>query len=338
MNLPVKMPAAVTQFAGKMFLKTKKASPEICVIGGIVFGGTAIVMTGIKTWKNKDKLSESAKAVTEARKCVKEAKEEGKPELLKQEKKELVKASKTFGKDVVKTYWIPAVMAGGAVGLIWGGRTLLRKELSAMTSAYALLMESYNKYRQRVIDDAGAEKDQEYLTGAKMVDTVDAETGEVSKRAIIKQGSGNVSPYAKWYNEGEFDSVTGEWLWRNWMWKDNPLVNEANLRSIQNAANDQLRADGYLFLNDVYKMLCLPPTREGQIVGWTLGGGDGYVDFGVFPSKKHPIEKIMPVNRLFLENKTANAFLDFNVDGPILSVLDKAFGRDYADKLVRARM
>lgn len=335
MNLPIKMPTAVTRFAGKMLLKTKKASPEICVIGGIIFGGTAIVMTGIKTWKNKDKLSESAKAVSEARKNLKAAKDDDKPELVKQEKKELVAASKTMVKDVAKTYWIPTVMAIGATGLIWGGRTMLRKELSAMTSAYALLMESYNEYRRRVIEDVGVEKDQEYMTGAKMVETVDAETGEVSKRALVKPGQGNISPYARWFNEGEFDPVRGEWLWRNYLWKDNPLVNEANLQNIQNAANDQLRADGYLFLNDVYKMLCIPPTREGQIVGWTIGGGDGYVDFGVFPNKHRPIERILPVNQLFLENKTTCAYLDFNVDGPILSVLDKTFGRDYADKLVR---
>ena len=80
-------------------------------------------------------------------------------------------------------------------------------------------------------------------------------------------------------------------------------------------------------------MLGLPPTREGQIVGWTLCGGDGFIDFGVFPSKQHPLEKIAPVNRLFLDNKTCNALLDFNVDGPILGALDAIYGKKCADKL-----
>jgi len=343
MKLPIKLPNKVTQFIGKTMLRAKKASPEVCVVSGIICGGAAIVMVGVKTWKKKDTLKkdyDSIKAVSITEKTDENGEKsiEKIPykELVEDDKKLLWSYRKTFAGDIIKTYWIPTVLGIGSVGLIWGGRTMLRRELSAVTSAYALLMESYKQYRQRVIDDVGIEKDQEYMHGIKMVDAVDEETGEVSKRAIVDREK-SISQYARWYNEGEFDPESGVWLWRNGMWKDNPLMNYNNLTCLQNAANDQLRADGYLFLNDVYKMLCIPPSREGQIVGWTLDGGDGYVDFGVFPSKKRPKEKILPVNRLFLDGKSANALLDFNVDGPILGVLDKAFGRDYANKLVEGR-
>lgn len=332
MKFPMKMPQAVTRAMGKLWLRTKKSSPEICVVSGIVCGGAALVMVGVRTWKKKDDLQKDISLVKDRMDTIKGAKENNNQELVKSERKELVKQGGTLAKDLVKTYWIPALLGVGSAGLIWGGRTMLRRELSAVTSAYALLMESYKQYRQRVIDDVGIEKDQEYMHGIKMVDAVDEKTGEVTRRAIVDK-SKSISPYSVWWCEGEFDDETGEWIWRNGMWRDNPLMNESTLKCVQNAANDLLRANGFIFLNQVREMLGLPPTREGQIVGWTLCGGDGFIDFGVFPSKQHPLEKIAPVNRLFLDNKTCNALLDFNVDGPILGALDAIYGKKCADKL-----
>lgn len=332
MKFPVKLPQSVTQAMGKLWLRTKKSSPEICVVSGIVCGGAALVMVGVRTWKKKDDLQKDISLVKDRMDTIKGAKENNNQELVKAERKELVKQGGALAKDLVKTYWIPALLGVGSAGLIWGGRTMLRRELSAVTSAYALLMESYKQYRQRVIDDVGIEKDQEYMHGIKMVDAVDEKTGEVTRRAIVDK-SKSISPYSVWWCEGEFDDETGEWIWRNGMWRDNPLMNESTLKCVQNAANDLLRANGFVFLNQVREMLGLPPTREGQIVGWTLCGGDGFIDFGVFPSKQHPLEKIAPVNRLFLDNKTCNALLDFNVDGPILGALDAIYGKKCADKL-----
>lgn len=332
MKFPMKMPQAVTRAMSKLWLRTKKSSPEICVVSGIVCGGAALVMVGVRTWKKKDDLQKDISLVKDRMDTIKGAKENNNQELVKSERKELVKQGGTLAKDLVKTYWVPALLGVGSAGLIWGGRTMLRRELSAVTSAYALLMESYKQYRQRVIDDVGIEKDQEYMHGIKMVDAVDEKTGEVTRRAIVDK-SKSISPYSVWWCEGEFDDETGEWIWRNGMWRDNALMNESTLRCVQNAANDYLKANGFVFLNQVREMLGLPPTREGQIVGWTLCGGDGYIDFGVFPSKQHPLEKIVPVNRLFLDKKTCNALLDFNVDGPILGALDAIYGKKCADKL-----
>ena len=185
MKLPIKLPNKVTQFIGKTMLRAKKASPEVCVVSGIICGGAAIVMVGVKTWKKKDTLKkdyDSIKAVTTTEKTDENGEKsiEKIPykELVEDDKKLLWSYRKTFAGDIIKTYWIPTVLGIGSVGLIWGGRTMLRRELSAVTSAYALLMESYKQYRQRVIDDVGIEKDQEYMHGIKMADAVDEETGE----------------------------------------------------------------------------------------------------------------------------------------------------------------
>jgi LysM repeat protein len=114
-------------------------------------------------------------------------------------KKYLVMRTGILAKDICKIYWIPATLGLSSVGLIWGGRTILRKELSAMTAAYAALSESFNRYRQRVIQEYGADKDQEFQYGYKMEDRVDAETGEVSKHPVIDKEA-NLSEYGFWFD------------------------------------------------------------------------------------------------------------------------------------------
>lgn len=90
------------------------------------------------------------------------------------------------------------------------------------------------------------------------------------------------------------------------------------LRSCQQYANDKLKADGYLFLNDVYDMLGIPRSKAGQIVGWVYDPknpiGDNYVDFGIYDINR---EK----NRDFVNGYERTILLDFNVDGNILDLI-----------------
>lgn len=71
-----------------------------------------------------------------------------------------------------------------------------------------------------------------------------------------------------------FDSSSREW-------DKDPEYNLAFLKNVQSQCNDVLRAQGILFLNDVYKMLDIPITKEGQFAGWIYEPGN-YVDFGIF--------------------------------------------------------
>ena len=90
------------------------------------------------------------------------------------------------------------------------------------------------------------------------------------------------------------------------------------LRARQNWFNDKLKADGYLFLNDVYDELGIPRTKPGQIVGWIYNEnnpvGDNYVDFGMYDVNYEPA-------RDFINGHECNILLDFNVDGPILDLI-----------------
>ena len=84
------------------------------------------------------------------------------------------------------------------------------------------------------------------------------------------------------------------------------------LRGQQQYANDLLHARGYVFLNDVYDMLGIDRTKEGQIVGWVYDKNNEVGDnFG-----------ILETNRETEDGSYEPAILlDFNVDGNILDLI-----------------
>lgn len=99
-------------------------------------------------------------------------------------------------------------------------------------------------------------------------------------------------------------------------WSKDAEMNKYYLMLQQNYANERLRHQGYLFLNDVYDMLGMARTKAGQIVGWVYREdnpiGDNYVDFDICNSS----------NRDFINGVDgANILLDFNVDGCILDYI-----------------
>lgn len=294
----------LTRLAGKIMLKARKYGPEGCVIGGILLGGAALILVGVKTWKHKDVLEQDVKNIKDCRALVKS----GEP--TEEQKHEYNRSRMIFLKDTVKVYWLPATLSVGSVALIGGGSILFRREITALGTAYAALMESYRRDRK-----------ERYLP-------VTHEYNENGTEITVQN---EPSRWAVWFNEGDFDEVNRIWLYRNPLWSKDPIINETKLRSLERAATDQLQAYGYLFLNDVLKMLGLPPSREGQIVGWTMSG-DGYVSFGIWQTRERPY--ICPLNKPFIEGKSPNALLDFNVDGPILYKLERTFGAETAGKLV----
>ena len=132
---------------------------------------------------------------------------------------------------------------------------------------------------------------------------VSTETFGDAKKTAVDDGLNAASDYARYFNEG----CVG--------WTTDAEYNLMFLRDQQRYANDMLRSRGYLFLNDVYKMLDIPLTKAGQIVGWVYDEdqpiGDNFVDFGLGTEP----------NRDFVNGIENVALLDFNVDGNILDYI-----------------
>lgn len=102
--------------------------------------------------------------------------------------------------------------------------------------------------------------------------------------------------FTAWYNE--------ECI----VWSKDPQYNKIFLVDQQNYFNDVLRTRGHLYLNEVYDALGIPRTKAGQIVGWVFEDENSYVDLGLND----------PRNAEFINGKTTNALLVFNVDGVII--------------------
>ena len=101
-------------------------------------------------------------------------------------------------------------------------------------------------------------------------------------------------------------------------WDKDPETTKYYLMRQQDWANEKLKAQGYLFLNDVYEMLGFNKTKAGQIVGWYYDEknpvGSNYVDFGMFDIyNKNKID--------FINGDERAIVLDFNIDGNILEYI-----------------
>ena len=131
---------------------------------------------------------------------------------------------------------------------------------------------------------------------------VSTETKESEEEVIDEKRltSELISDYARVFNE----VCTG--------WTKDAEYNLMYLKRQQSYCNDMLRANGHLFLNDVYQMLGLPRTKAGQIVGWIYDEespiSDNFVDFGLYDERNYD----------FINGHTNVALLNFNVDGNIL--------------------
>ena len=93
-------------------------------------------------------------------------------------------------------------------------------------------------------------------------------------------------------------------------WQKQEGLNKYFLEMNQNHANDKLRAQGHLFLNEVLDMVGIPRTQAGSITGWVWNSntGDGFVDFGILTEGE--------VHN-YTQREDISVRLNFNVDGVI---------------------
>ena len=205
--------------------------------------------------------------------------------------------------DIAKTY-APAVIFGVVgVGCLIQSHNILNKRNAALVAAYETLDKSYREYRKRVIDEMGKDADLRFQGVEKEVRQIVNENGDVEVEENLKVGP-DYSPYAKFYDEGCRD------------WCKDGTENYYRLKTIENYANQLLKSQGFVFLNEVYDLLDIPKTSQGQIVGWCLNNpdGDGYIDFGLSDPTSASL-------RRFVNGDENVVLLDFNVDGPIINMI-----------------
>lgn len=292
---------------GKTKFKLQKHSPEILIVTGIVGTVVSAVMACKATLSVPEIVEEHKDALNEVH--------ENPGNLpVEQIRKETAMVFVRTGAKFVKVYAPSVILGSLSIASILASNDILRKRNVALGAAYATLNQSFNEYRNRVIERFGDKVDKELKYGlqTKKVETteVDPETGkEKKKKEAIEISSGVLaSPYAKFFDESSR------------CWEKDAELNLMFLRREQAYWNDKLRARGYVFLNEVYERLDIPTTRAGQCVGWIYNpdrpNGDNYIDFGMYDITREP-------TRDFVNGLERVILLDFNVDGVILDKIEE---------------
>ena len=296
----------------KLSVDILKNNKEKILLGtGLATGLGTVILASKGTLKAKDIIEDHKKRELDI--CTECTDEEFKQETVKNYVK--------TGTELVKVYAPSVVMGATSACCILAQHQMmnnkvvkLEETVASVTAAYIAVDTAFKKYRQRVIDKYGTEEDKYFRFGEKQ-DTIEVtEMNEKGKSKTKKEKITSVddldpSDYAKF-----FDATSAEFIFQDpehykadW---------DANIRFLniqQSYANAKLERQGYLFLNDVYDMLGIKPTKAGQVVGWIFDPEDKTIDskvnFGIFN----------PIN-----HRTINGYeeecilLDFNVDGVII--------------------
>lgn len=155
-------------------------------------------------------------------------------------------------KALVKTYWKdfvpPAAVGLATIACILGANHVSTKRASAMAAAYTLTEKAFTEYKDKVVEQFGANKEQ------KIRDEIaqDRVTNDpVSSKQVIIAGSGDVLCY---------ETLTGRYFQSS--------VEE--IRRAANTINTTILSDMSVSLNEFFGEIGLPPTGFGEEMGWNL--------------------------------------------------------------------
>ena len=301
----------VSRGFGKFKLTLQKHAPEIFVISGVI-GVTVAAVMACKATTKATKIVEKAKEDVSAINYCAEHPEQLKEEYTKEDRrKDLTIVYANTGLQLAKVYG-PALAVGGlSIASILTGSNILRKRNLALGAAYTAVDSSFRDYRNRVIERFGKDMDTELKYNIKSQEVEETVVDEKGKSKTVKKTvqtvDGNtLSGYTFCFDCGCPD------------WQKDAEHNKWFLIQQQNWANEKLKSQGYLFLNDVLEMVGIPKCKAGQIVGWLYKPEDptrdGFVDFGLLDIKDE-------TKRRFINGDERSVWLTFNVDGPIFDLI-----------------
>lgn len=289
-----------SRVVGRLGLAAKHYSPQILLGVGIVGVATATVMA-CKATLELELLVEHTKL--QKRGLAQKVSEHTADEYSSTDhKRDLTKIYFNAGKELGKLYGIPLSVGLVSIGCIIGGQSIMHQRNVAVIAAYKGLEASFNKYRDRVIDAYGDEKDKDFKEGFS-TETIKGEDGKNHKVRVLDHHDASTHVRV-------FDATNANWA-------HSPDYNLNFVQVQETLANQRLARKGHLFLNDVLDDLGFPRTRAGAVTGWVYegGNGDGHVDFGI-QDLQGELARVMGT-----DEDADYILLDFNHDGIILDFL-----------------
>lgn len=294
-----------TQIYNRTALKVKKYSPEILLAAGIIGSITGTVLACKATTKAKEILKQKDEMLDTIHQ-VQEDEEMSKKYSEKDYSKDLTMVYTQTGMKLLGVYGPAISVSLASFACIICGHKILQKRLIGVSAAYAIVDQSFKKYRANVVEKFGKDTDEELRYGIKYKEIIKKdkngkEVKEIGEFIDFDENLEGGSDYSRF-----FDATSKNF-------ERDPEYNLMFLRRQQDYANEMLKSRGHLFLNEVYDLLDIQRSKAGQVVGWIYDTknpkGDNYVDFGIYRNNES--------NRRFVNGLEQNVLLDFNVDGVI---------------------
>lgn len=193
---------------------------------------------------------------------------------------------------VVAPIYAPSLaIAGVTVACIVSSTVLSNKQRVGLTGAYIALDQTYKRYKDKIVELVG-------------LDTSKKAEEEVSKDRIeeIKKEASR--------NEVKYESETATFYESHYDQLFERSIDE--IRDAMYYLNRKLATDGEASLNDLYDMLGLEHTAQGDVLGWSAGqmatsNVDVWIDYTIAP---FTTQDGMEVTELKLETEP---FVDYDV-------------------------
>lgn len=302
----------VSRSVHKVGFKFKKHSPEILAVAGVVGIVTSTVMACKATTKVNDIVDEAKETIDKIHDRVGKGLHTSDGEEYTEEvaNRDLAIVYVQTGWKFAKLYG-PAVALGVAsIGCMVGSNHILRKRNVALAAAFKAVDTSFKEYRGRVIDRFGKDLDRELRYNIKAKEVEETVIDENGKETTVTKTVDVIDPNIA------HDIYSIVWQEGNEGWTKSAELNKFFLIQTQNQANDKLRLNGILTLNEVYDMLGAPRTKYGQLAGWVYtkdcSAGDNFVDFGLFDVST-PCDLVNCTER--------SVVIDFNCIGNLLDYI-----------------
>lgn len=314
---------AATRAFHKVGFGLKKHSPEILVVTGVV-GTVASAVMACKASTKVNFILEDTKTKVD---IVHAGAEKGEvqgylengevgmiPYSVEDSKKDLFIVYRQTAAKFIKLYGPSVLLGVTSIACILAGHNITRKRNAALVAAYTAVDTSFKQYRDRVVERLGEKMDKELLYNIKATEVEETITDEngnettVTKVVETADPAAAMGPYTFCFDETAS------------CWVRDAERNKFFLMRQQDYANERLKTNGHLFLNEVLDMVGINRTEAGQIVGWVYdeknGIGDNRVDFGIFNIHSE-------ASRNFVNGLEKSIWLNFNVDGPIIKCFNK---------------
>ena len=290
------VPTALSHKMGLQMLKLEKGSPRILFGVGVA----SMVGSTVLACRSTLKLEEVLETTQSDLDTANTLEHRDYSEQDRQKDKTIIYTRAAVS--VAKLYAPSIVLGAAGIACLTKSHNILEQRNAALTAAYVALDKGFKEYRARVIEKHGASEDEAMRYGSERVQIEDPDSGR--KKTVVRANPGQPSIYARFFDETALE------------WQREPEYNRFFLKCQQEYANHLLQARGYVFLNEVYKSLGIAQTTAGSVVGWVIGNGDDYIDFGMYDGNN---EKI----RDFVNGHEGSVLLDFNVDGVIYQLIDE---------------